>query len=266
VSGDEVLVLVASVALGPVAWALWFWRLSGLDATRRRRPALRALGVTLAACTAVLLLVLRLLAAHDVRDSLRYTALYLLLGLAWVRGFERCLPWFGLSTRDDVVERGNAAALPAVAGFLGALTLAYAGGNIGDGPGWWVVVACSVLATLGVLLAWLLLESASRVSEHVTVERDLSAGFRLGGFLLACGAVAGRAVAGDWISAEATVSDFVHGAWPLAVLVAVAALVERAARPRPERTEPSPVALGVLPALAYLALAGAAVAAAGRPA
>jgi len=265
-SGDEILVLCVSGLLGPLMWGLWFWRLSGLDRTGQRRSFLSALLATLSACAAALLLVLLTLSAHDVRDSFRYLCLYMLLGSAWVRAAERCLPWLGVSTRDDLVERGNDAALPAVAGFLGGMTLAYAGANIGDGPGWWVVVVCAGIASLAVLLMWVLLEMSASVAEQVTVERDRAAGWRLGAFLLACGAIAGRAVAGDWISAEATVRDFVFRAWPLVVLLVVAALVERAARPRPDRLRTSFVALGVMPACAYLAVAYFAIAAAGWPA
>ena len=59
-----------------------------------------------------------------------------------------------LSARDDVVERSNRAAIPAIAGGLLAITLCFAGGNIGDGPGWWVVMFCGVLSTGTLLLAW----------------------------------------------------------------------------------------------------------------
>ncbi len=265
-SGDEALVLLVSVLLGPLAWGLWFWRLSGLDRTGRRRPVMERLLAVLAACAAGLLAVLLTLAAHDVRDSFAYICLYLLLGSAWLRMSERCLPWFGLSVRDDLVERGNDVVLPALAGFLGAMTLAYAGANIGDGPGWWVVVVCAGLASLAVLLAWAALECFASVAEQVTVERDRAAGWRLGGFLLACGAIAGRAVAGDWISADATLRDFVFRAWPLLMLLVAALLVEFAARPRPDRLRTSFAGLGALPACAYLALAASAIAAEGWPA
>ena len=106
------------------------------------------------------------------------------------------------------MERANGSASLAVAGAIIGITLAYAGGNIGDGPGWWVVVFCAALATLALFAAWMLLELASGVSDAVTVDRDPSAGMRLGGFLVACGLILGRS-AGDWISVDATVRDFV---------------------------------------------------------
>jgi hypothetical protein len=89
----------------------------------------------------------------------------------------------------------------------------------------------------------------------VTVDRDVSAGLRLAGFLIAAGLILGRSVAGDWISAEATLRDFAIMAWPVVVLVAAAAVVERIARPTPESPRPAIVPHGVMPALVYIVVA-----------
>ena len=63
--------------------------------------------------------------------------------------------------------------------------------NIGDGPGWWVVVFAAGLATAALFAAWLVLAQIGHGVDAVTIDRDLAAGVRLGAFLAACGAGAG---------------------------------------------------------------------------
>ena len=174
--------------------------------------------------------------------------------MSWVGVFSRCFVFLGLSPHDDVVERRNASAAPATAGAMLAVACCYAGGNVGDGPGWWVVVFAGLLATGALFLAWYLLESIGKVSDAVTVERDVAAGWRLGGLLLALGLIFGRGVAGDWVSAGATCSDFVRVAWPAVPLVVGAGMLERSARPTVQAPVPAVVTLGVLPAFVYLGL------------
>jgi hypothetical protein len=252
-SGDEVFVLIASAIVALVSWGAWYIAPARIQRVGRRPPAWRLVRLTPLVAAALLWLVLRNAASFDVRDDPRYLAFYLLLGAAWVGVWIRWLAVTGISTRDDVVERSNGSAGLVVIGALFGITLAYAGGNVGNGPGWWVVVFSAALATVALFAAWMLLEAVAGVSDIVTVDRDPSAGFRLGGFLIACGLILGRSVAGDWISAEATVRDFTATAWPVIVLVGVAALIERVARPTPETPRPSLVAYGFIPALLYVA-------------
>ena len=254
-SGDEVVVLVGSALLSILCWGAWFIRPTFVR--RFAGPGTGRLLLYLAplVAAALLFLVLRTVSAHDVRDDPRYLAFYLVLGAAWIGVGIRSLPLAGVSARDDVVERGNVSAATVVAGAMLAITLCYAGGNIGDGPGWWVVVFSAGLSTLGLFVAWMLLEALSSVSESVTIERDVAAGVRLAAFLVAAGLILGRSVGGDWISAEATVADFAAAAWPALILVAVAALLERWLRPTPDNPRPSVSAYGLIPALLYLSLA-----------
>jgi hypothetical protein len=254
-SGDEVFVLIASAIVALVSWGAWYIAPARIQRVGRRAPAWRLVRLTPLVAAALLWLVLRNAASFDVRDDPRYLTFYLLLGAAWVGVWIRWLAVTGVSIRDDVVERSNGSAALVVIGALFGITLAYAGGNVGNGPGWWVVVFSAALATLALFAAWMLLEAVTGVSDIVTVDRDPSAGFRLGGFLLACGLILGRSVAGDWISAEATVRDFTATAWPVIVLVGVAAVIERVARPTAETPRPSLVAYGFIPAL--LCVAGA---------
>jgi uncharacterized membrane protein YjfL (UPF0719 family) len=254
-SGDEVFVLVASAIVALVSWGAWYIAPARVQRVGRRPLAWRLLRLTPLVAAALLWVVLRSAASFDVRDDPRYLTFYLLLGAAWVGVCIRWLAVTGISTRDDVVERANGSAALAVTGALIGITLAFAGGNIGDGPGWWVVVFSAALATLALFAAWMLLELISGVSDSVTVDRDVSAGLRLGGFLIACGVILGRGVAGDWVSAEATVRDFVATAWPVIVLVIAAAVVERSARPTPESPRRPVVVYGIGPALLYVAVA-----------
>jgi hypothetical protein len=254
-SDDEIVMLIASAIAALVSWAAWYIAPARVQRVRPHAPAWQLLRLTPLLAAALLWAVLRRAASFDVRDDPRYLTFYLVLGAAWVGIWIRWLAVTGISTRDDVVERSNGSAALAVTGALVGITLTYAGGNIGDGPGWWVVVFSAALATLALFAAWMVLEVLSGISDIVTVDRDPSAGLRLAGFLIACGLILGRSVAGDWVSAEATVRDFVAAAWPVIVLVIAAAAVERAARPTPESPRPALLVYGLAPALLYVAAA-----------
>jgi hypothetical protein len=137
--------------------------------------------------------------------------------------------FFDLSWIDDVINLNNQAALPAIiGGFLG-LTIIYSGANIGDGPGWWCVIFAGGMG----LVSWLFLGAgicmADKVSERITVERDLGCGIRFGCYLLASGIILGRASGGDWTSFYMTVVEFydVYDRWPVLLLAAIEAVVER---------------------------------------
>lgn len=254
-SADETLVLLLSGVIALITWGVWYRSLFrvprlGLHAAPRRRLVLVP-----PACAALLYLVLKLAAASDVRDSDVYLPFYMLVGAAFV-GAGTLLPrLFGLSARDDVVERGNDSAALAVGGALVGLTLCFAGGNVGNGPGWWVVLFSALLATAALALVWFALDYGSAITEQVTIERDPAAGLRLGGFLAACGLVLGRAVAGDWVSAAATARDLVLTGWPVLGLLVAALATEVWTRVKPERPQSSPFAQGILPALLYISLA-----------
>ena len=146
------------------------------------------------------------------------------------------------------------------------VTLCYAGGNIGDGPGWWVVVFSAALATGTLCVAWAALTTLTPAADAVAIDRDPAAGLRLGAFLLASGLILGRGVAGDWESAQATVADFTAALPAAAAILILAIVVERIARPTPERPRAAVVTFGLLPAALYLAIAMAAVSMIGWPA
>ena len=152
-SEDELIVSIVSMGVAGLAWPRYY--VSG----RRVRHFARSDGarwivdVTPVIAAAALFAVLKTLAAHDVRDDTAYLGLYFLLGAAWVAIALWPLPLVGVSLRDDVVERRNPSAAYVVAGAVLGLTFAYAGGNIGNGPGWWVVVFSAALATAALFVA-----------------------------------------------------------------------------------------------------------------
>jgi len=264
-SGDELALTAISAVIAFVIWGRWYAqpaRIERLGAPHGGWPVLR---LAPALCLAILLLVLRTLASHDVREDPRYLAMYTAFGAAWVAASMVFMPAVGLDVRDDVHERGNPAAAYAASGALIGTTLAFAGGNIGDGPGWWVVLFSSGLATLGLYLLWTLLEQFAHVSEHVTVERDVAAGLRLAGFLIAGGLVLGRAAAGDWVSASATLVDFARVAAPALGLLAIAIPLERYGAPTTQHPARPLVQWGVSPAFLYVGIAAAYVATLGIP-
>lgn len=254
-SDDESMVFFFSLGMGVLFWMRWWYQ--GLAVTwigQRSRWRYWLLAAPIL-CGVLLWYVLRYLASFDVRDSATYQLFYLAMGAAWVAATIRMTTLFGISFRDDALERRNPAAAAAIAGTMVGLTACFAGGNIGDGPGWWVVVYCGALATGTLVIFWALLERLGRLAEAITVDRDLATGIRLGAFLAAAGLMLGRAVAGDWHSVGATNVDFVRLAWPAALLAALAAVINVFCHASVERPRPSPAACGVAPAMLLVGMA-----------
>lgn len=254
-SEDEGMVLVFCLLAGGMAWVAWFWQAS-FTAPRcsrfeHRWPILLAPAVSAGALYAVL----ARFSSLDVRDDPVYLTFYMVLGAAWTGLAAWLLPYLGLSARDDVIERANPAAAQAIGGAMVGITLCFAGGNIGNGPGWWVVFFSAFLATAALFLFWILLDRATGLADTLTIDRDRAAGLRAAGLFIGAGLILGRAVAGDWESAAGTAVDFVKTGWPVAVLWLVAASMERRLRPSPERPEPPLGSHGAAPFLLYLGLA-----------
>lgn len=210
-----------------------------------------------AACLTMMAVALHLWGAAEIRANPGEVIFLCFMGAFWLLIARGLFSWFGVSYRDDVVERGNAAALAALCGALIAAALVYTGGSLGEGPSYWNNVFSASLAMAGLFALWIVLELNGKVSVSITEERDLASGLRMCGFLVAIGLVLGRAVAGDWHSEAATVRDFFHDGWPAAVLCALAIFVERWLRPSRRRPFPPWPGYGLVPALFYLAFAGA---------
>ena len=249
---SEVFAQMVSLGLGVALWSVWLFRVFRVPARFSRLQERSLLLAVPLVCAAVLFWVLVRYAASDVRDAPVYLFLYMTLGAAWLGvGGSLVLPLFGLSARDDVIERGNQAAAFAISGALLGITLCFAGGNIGDGPGWWVVVFCALLSTGALFVLWTFLDRSTHLHDAVTIDRDPAAGLRLGGFFVGAGLILGRSVAGDWESAAGTLVDFLIAAWPVLVLWGAAVGVERRLQTSPEAPDRTLVSAGLVPALLY---------------
>jgi uncharacterized membrane protein YjfL (UPF0719 family) len=250
-SGDEVLVLVVCLLVTLIEWGRWYWRV-----LRRRpvgaRPPRVLLIVTPPATGLILLGVLATLASHDVRDSPVYLTFYFIMGAAWTILSLRMVGLMGIHTQRDAIHQRNGAAAVAVCGAIVGIGLAFAGGNVGDGPGWWVVVFAAALSTGGLFVAWGLVELLTHDADAITIDRDTASALRLAGLLVALGLIFGRAAAGNWVSAAATVRDFVAVGWPGILIALPAAMLDRMFAPAPTRPRPGRIIYGIIPALTYV--------------
>jgi uncharacterized membrane protein YjfL (UPF0719 family) len=251
-SGDEVLMLIVSGLLGLFGWKVWGGGLFLALQPRNLLPRFLA-WVSPLLSGSLMLLILRRWASHDVRSDSTYLFFYMVMWFGWTGIMNRLLQYTDLNCRDDALERGNAAAAFSVSGALIGVTLAFAGGNIGDGPGWWVVVFCAGLSTGALIVLWIIGSSISRVADAITIDRDVAAGWRVLGFFVGGGLIVGRSVAGDWHSAGQTVSDFLNGAWPILLLWVVAVVLDILCRPTPQKPARNIFLYGIIPFTFYLA-------------
>lgn len=254
-SGDEFLALLGSVFISALTWGRWLrlkLQLKRFSSSTAFEHV--ALAMSLAISAALLFALLASYASHDVRDSVLYMTFYLVMGAAVVGLGVVVLNWLGLCLRDDVIERRNPAAALALAGAVPGLTLAYAGSNIGDGPGWWVVVSCSGLAVGSLLLGWLLLDRITHLGETIVVERNRAAALRIGAWFVATGAILGRAAAGDWLGAGNALDDFGRIGLGAVGLFGLTLALEIWARPRPGRPHDHLVSHGLAPGFILLCL------------
>jgi uncharacterized membrane protein YjfL (UPF0719 family) len=235
-SGDETLVLVVSAAFSLGCWGFWYAPMLSVRLPDRGGGPGGYYWLVPPACGGLLFGLLRLLAADDVRTAPEYLLMYTLMGGAWVGVLAMSSNYLGIHHRDDAVERRNGAAAIALSGLLVGATLAFAGGNMGNGPGWWVVVFSSGLATVTLLLVWSAYAGMTSVVEWITLDHSHAAGLRAAGVLVGCGLIAGRAAAGNWVSAEAALVDFALRCWPVLLVLGAAVMIEKAL-PAPEAVE-----------------------------
>jgi hypothetical protein len=219
---------IASIVIVSVGCAKWYPRLWSVNRFAANRAVRLLLAVFPVLCCLVIVSALPFYAAHDVRESLFYTAYYALIGAAWISFSMAVVPLLGISARDDVLERKNIAALwPCMSAMLGS-TICYLGSNISSGPGPHAVLASATIATGSLYALWLLFEVVSdhATSEAITIGRDTGAGIRLSGLLLFNGAVLGAGAAGPW-HPEKVLIEFASSAWPAVIVTFAAALAER---------------------------------------
>jgi uncharacterized membrane protein YjfL (UPF0719 family) len=251
----DAFIFIASLVIAVERWFDWYRDLSRVNrfaVTLRSRALLFAIPVC---CAVIFLLTLRSLGDDAVRHSAFYLALYVSLGMAWLAVMILVFAFLGISARDDALERGNPSASWAIAGALLGAAFCFDGANIGNGPGVGAVVFSALLSTGFFVLLWFSVERFASFAEEVTVERNLGAGIRLGGFLAALGLICGWMVAGDWVSEIATLRDFARDCWPAILLSAGAIVVERV-RKR-DVSAPGNAGASIGFAIAYLVCASA---------
>jgi uncharacterized membrane protein YjfL (UPF0719 family) len=253
--GDEVFLFLLSLVFFVVALFRWAGALRVAGRFRSRGWPL--IFATPLVGLAMVLFVLKHWADDEVRADWRYIILLLLLGGAWMGMVSTVIHWWGVSMREDAAERRNIAATVAWCGTMLGVIALYSGGNTGEGPSLWNNVFSAGLGTATLLAFWLVLQWTARISHSITIDRDVASGVRIAGFMLACGIVFGRALAGDWQSAAHTADDFIRDGWITGPVLVVAVIVELLARPTPKNPRPSWFAFGLVPAAIYLAAAAA---------
>jgi hypothetical protein len=231
-----VLVLVALIA-----WKLSFFPSNSFRANHMRASLWL---VFMFACASAIYFVLIKWSSPSVRGDIGEISFYLVFSIGWIVLAQGAFAFFGVSLRDDVAERDNNAAGFASAGLTIAATCCVACANIGDGPGFEVVLFCAALATASLFVLWFLVAQFSNAADRITIDRDPATGIRVGGWLAGTGMVLGACVAGDWISLTATLEDFAKYSWPAVGFAFLFAKFEGAAS-RPEHAERSSAALSL---------------------
>jgi uncharacterized membrane protein YjfL (UPF0719 family) len=249
---DEMFLLIGSgvaCIVGAMYWLLRLRPVSKLGAQPHHRTPFY-----LAALTGfvVLGIVVWRWADPQIRDNSGYVLLVFLMGGACLTIANALLPWLGISLRDDAFERRNFAAVLAFSGAALGVMVTYSAATVGTGPSFWNNVFSSLLATGTLLLVWLMVAVFGRAAVSIAEERDIASGLRLGALLMGEGFILGRAVAGNWVSAEATVRDFLRDGWPALALCVAAIIVEWMLRPTRGKPQPPVTTHGVVPGLGYL--------------
>src|SRR5271163_3569391 len=104
----EVVIVFVSVCLIFGCWGAWYIAIATVSNFRPAPLQTSVLLTTPLVCLALLIACLLAFAAPAVRRDPSYIALYSALGLASLGGIAQLFPFLGISTRDDVLERGNA--------------------------------------------------------------------------------------------------------------------------------------------------------------
>jgi hypothetical protein len=104
------------------------------------------------------------------------------------------------------------------------------------------------------LILWLISDRITGICDAITIDRDTAAGLRAAGFFIGSGLILGRAAAGDWHSADQTVTDFLARGWPVLLLWIGTIILEFMTRPTPERPTPDPLLFGFIPSFLFVAI------------
>jgi hypothetical protein len=169
---------------------------------------------------------------QTVRGHADYVSLFMAGGALWVLGSLVLARMMGISARDDAIERRNPAATAVIVGAMLGHTLCYAGSNIGSGSTIWTTLLPAIVASGTLMVLWMLIELVTRVSEAITIDRDISCAFALAGFLVFSGLDLGWAMSGDWHDWQSTLVDFARRGWPAAAFAFAAIFAIQIWKPR----------------------------------
>lgn len=253
ISQDELVLTIFAAAVSFIYWLLWYIKILGKISYSSSRAGRALLSLAPIISLAALFVILRNFASFDVKDNPFYLSMYCFIGGVCTAIMTEILSGFGLSYQFDAIERNNAAAAAAIFGVVIAFCLCYAGGNIGDGPGWYVVIFCAALSSGTLLLILAILFTFTNLLDILTIDRDIATGIRIASFLLSLSLLFGRAVAGDWISAEQTVIDFYSIAWVGVFFIIIEIILLSIYKPTPSEPKLSVFLYGIIPAVIYLA-------------
>jgi hypothetical protein len=254
---DEVMVLTLSALVGGVALLRWMLVAATHGPRWRSAPAAwRGLVAALPLLSLALVHVgLGQVADVYVQGDPRYRAQYDAMGLQWLMVGLWLFGLLGVPVARELAVRSNRAAAIVGAGATLGLTATYLGGNVGDGPGWWVVVVSSGAATAAWLLGWAVVAQLAHAADRVTIDQHEPTAWRTAGLLTGIGLVLGRAVAGDWVSGWSTAVDVVQYGWFAAVMVATEVHLVNWLAPPHAPDELDPMVGGVLPGALWVLLA-----------
>ncbi|MBO0700871.1 MAG: hypothetical protein J2P46_20920, partial [Zavarzinella sp.] len=250
-SEEEFPVAIGAGAVAVVYWAAWL-RDAG-HTSLLVRPAGRLTGLILCLLGGLGIVFATLLTWADpvVRASPSYILLFLAVAGVALAVATAVAAVLGVSPLDDAVRRPNPAAAFTTAGVWLGTSLTVAGANVGRGDTIGTTIGPLALGVVALLALWAVLAVATGAIGSVTHDRDVPAGVRQAGLLIAWGLILGRATAGDWESVAGTWEDFANQGWPALVLLAIAIPLEWWLRPRADRPAPRwPARIG--PALAYV--------------
>lgn len=250
--GLDVMLLFFFVPFAGIGWLFYYRSLTSLDPMLVQHTDQQMMKYTPALIAVGLFLVIKTFGDPFVRNDLFYLFFYWIWGMSWLIMASWLFPFMGFSLNDDGLQRRNTGATIALCGAFFGIAAAYTGGNIGEGPGWWIVALCVIVSTGGFFLSWLALEYFTQISETITIERNLSAGVRLAIFLIVTGILLGRSVSGNWLGMGDFILSFVVRAWYMIPLIAVAVFIEWRSRPTPETPQPRGVAYTTVPTLTYI--------------
>jgi len=255
---EDAFPLFIALIIGGSTWGHWYYASARVFAPNSSPPLRMAVAVAPVLSIVVVFLALQSVAEPKVANSGSYQLLFAATAAISLRALFVLLRWFDLDPMNGAIASANTANAFVVLGTIIANTTLNLGANVGTGDtiaSVFVPVAFGVIELGAFLFAVI---SVTSLAEETTSGRNLCAGCRLGGLIVASALPLSRAAMGDWISTEATIIDMTGGAWPLPLLVALAVAVERRWPADDTRGTAAACVAGLIPAVLYIAVSGAA--------